>query len=313
LGALVGLLGAATSAVVLTGDRRLPFVLGFLVLPIVLVGGAWASGIQALDVRRWNRLRIVQPIAYLSTLVGLWALGRLTVVTAVVTFAASVAVQTTLAAWSVSRLARGASHGPTDVLARLFAYGFRALLSAVPWQVNFRLDQVLLALMVPARDLGLYVAAVTLTSLAVPVTAAFGSVAFPALAAAQHPQAAARLQQQAIVGSVCSAVAVLVPVAVAAPILASLAFGPAFAEAATPLRILAVGATALSVNQVLGDLLRGRGRPGVVARAEGLAAAVTIGLLPLLVPPLGIAGAALTSTFAYFVASAMLIRGLQRP
>jgi antigen flippase len=68
----------------------------------------------------------------------------------------------------------------------------------------------------------------------------------------------------------------------------------------------------LACNQVTGDMLRGRNRPMVVARAEGLAAVFTVILLVILVPVVGVYGAAIASVVAYGVSLVMMLVSLRR-
>ncbi len=68
----------------------------------------------------------------------------------------------------------------------------------------------------------------------------------------------------------------MAPIAASAYWLIPLVFGTAYASAVPLLWILTPGGILLACNQVAGDLLRGLGRPGLVAAAEGLAAVCTV-------------------------------------
>ena len=105
---------------------------------------------------------------------------------------------------------------------------------------------------------------------------------------------------------------VLVPLALVASWLVPLVFGAKYSGAVPLLWILTPGAVFLACGQVVGDLLRGRNRPIVVARAQGLAAIFTVGLLFTLLPFVGVYAAAIASTVSYGVALAVMIRCLWR-
>ena len=77
-----------------------------------------------------------------------------------------------------------------------------------------------------------------------------------------------------------------------------LVYGVSYRGAVPLLWILAPGAVFLACGEVTGDLLRGR-TSRFVAWAEGLAAVFTIVLLFALLSVVGVAGAAIASTFAY--------------
>ena len=66
------------------------------------------------------------------------------------------------------------------------------------------------------------------------------------------------------------------------------------------------------MNQVLGSILQGRGRPLVISIGQGIGAVFTVTLLTTLIPPFGIRGAAVASTVACGVVVVVLLRGLRR-
>ena len=107
-------------------------------------------------------------------------------------------------------------------------------------------------------------------------------------------------------------VAGVVPLAAVAYWLVPVVFGAGYRDAVPLLWILAPGAVFLACGQVTGDLLRGRNRPIVVAWAQGLAAVFTVVLLVVLLPLVGVYGAAIASTIAYGSALAVMLRYLWR-
>ena len=120
------------------------------------------------------------------------------------------------------------------------------------------------------------------------------------------------MQWLGIAGSACGAAALLVPLAVVAPWLIPHVFGSGYVGVVPLLWILTPAGVFLACNQVTGDVLRGRKRPFVVARAEGLAAVFTVILLVALLPVAGVYGAAIASTVAYGVALVMMLLSLRR-
>jgi O-antigen/teichoic acid export membrane protein len=182
-----------------------------------------------------------------------------------------------------------------------------------PAALNGQLDQLVLSQTVPTADLGRYAIAVSLTLLPMPLVSAIGNVAFPRLAAQRViTEATRRLQLLAVLGSAGLAAGMLVPLAVVAYRLVPFVFGAGYRGAVPLLWILTPGAVFLACGQVVGDLLRGTGHPGVVAWAQGLAAVFTVVLLIALLPVVGVSGAAIASTVAYCVALAVMLRSLLR-
>jgi O-antigen/teichoic acid export membrane protein len=118
------------------------------------------------------------------------------------------------------------------------------------------------------------------------------------------------MQQRAVVASASIAIAILVPLALVAYWLIPFFFGSGYRGAVPLLWILTPGAVFLACGQVVGDLLRGRNHPAVVAWAEGLAAVFTVVLLLALLPVVGVYGAAIASTVAYGIALAAMLHSL---
>jgi O-antigen/teichoic acid export membrane protein len=104
----------------------------------------------------------------------------------------------------------------------------------------------------------------------------------------------------------------LLPIAASSYWLIPAVFGPAYRAAVPLVLILTPGGIFLACSQVTGDLLRGLGRPGLVAVAQGFAAVFTVVLLIALLPSAGVAGAAIASTVAYGIALAVMLRCLWR-
>ena len=115
-----------------------------------------------------------------------------------------------------------------------------------------------------------------------------------------------------MLGSAGLAAAILVPLAVVASWLVPLVFGPAYRGAVPLLWILTPGSIFLACGGVVGDLLRGRSHPSVVAWAQGLAAIFTVVLLLALLPVVGVYGAAIASTVSYGIALGVMLRRLLR-
>lgn len=313
LGCLAGALGVAFAPVI----GRSPQVvhglrITFLLLPAMFVSAGWVSALQARSASRWNLARSVQPISYFVAVAGLLIAGRLTLHSAVAAYVGSLLLQLVLCR-SVVRRTLGPAVSPDPALCRpLFHYGVRSVASAAPWIVNARLDQLILSIAVPSAALGNYAVAVSLSFLAGPVSTSFGSIAFPRIAAAATHGEARAVQRVAIIGSAITAVAVLAPLGILAPMLLPALFGDGFVNAVVPFRLLIPGTVAFVMNQVVGDILRGRGYPLEVAKAEGIGAVLTLVLLGALIPSQGINGAALASSIAYSLVTLLLFRALRR-
>jgi O-antigen/teichoic acid export membrane protein len=280
---------------------------------VAFVGASYTFSLQARDLHRWNVVRVSQPVLSLVAMGVLWYVHLLTLRTALLVVAATMIIQL-IWAYRCCRLIGLAPGRPKLRLVRpLSSYGVAQIAALTPAVLNANLDQLVLSQTVALADLGRYAIAVSLTSLPIPLVAAIGNVAFPRLAARSAvTEETRRLQLLAVLGSAGLAAAMLLPLALVAYWLLPFAFGEAYRGAVPLLWILTPGAIFLACNQVVGDLLRGRNHPTVVAWAQGLAAIFTVVLLFTLLPLVGVAGAAIASTISYGLALAVMLRSLWR-
>ena len=280
---------------------------------VAFVGASYTFSLQARDLRRWNLVRVSQPVLAVAAMAVLWPLHLLTLRNALLVLAATMLLQLAWAYTCCRRTGLAPGRLARPLARPLATYGAAQIAALTPAALNGYLDQLVLSQTVPSADLGRYAIAVSLTSVPIPLVAAIGNVAFPRLAARRAVTAATRrMQLLATAGSAGLAAGMLVPLALIAYWLVPLVFGRAYAGAVPLLWILTPGAIFLACGQVTGDLLRGRNHPTVVAWAQGLAAVCTVGLLIALLPMVGVAGAAIASTVSYGVALAVMLRSLWR-
>ena len=189
----------------------------------------------------------------------------------------------------------------------MLRFGLPSVTSGVPRMLNLRLDQMLMAALLPVQTLGLYVVAVTWSNAVAPLPHALANVLFPQTAATSDPAARHQVFATGIHLAVLTSVGVALAVALVTPWMLPLLFGSRFAAAVAPALVL-VGAAAIdSTNMVLEEGLRGLGRPSVVLWGELSGLAVTAVALVFLLGPFGIMGAALSSLLGYATVLATLV------
>jgi len=324
----------ATSRAMMLTTGMLAVAAGMLLAPLLARGGSGVTGgyriafasciaafiaasytfaLQARDLRRWNMVRVSQPALSLLAIGSLWRLRALTLDAALTALGVTTLLQLGWGYLCCRKTGLAPGRARAGLVRPLAIYGAAQIAAMTPAALNARMDQLVLSQAVPSADLGRYAVAVSLTMLPIPLVGAIGNVAFPRLASGRGVSTATlRLQWFAVFGSACLAVGTLVPLAIIAHWLVPLVFGTSYQRAVPLLWILTPGAVFLACGQVVGDLLRGRNRPIVVAWAQGLAAIVTIGLIFSLLPVLGVYGAAVASTVAYGIALILMLRCLWR-
>lgn len=328
VGSTLAIVALDSVALIAVGWAILPIVLGghddsvvrdgqlFLTafVPLNLVAVSMMSILNGSHRFAWYQsLRLIMIGSQAAGIVVLAIAGQMTVGSAagayIVGFAiaAAVALAVTLRAVGVRAVAfsRSTSRG-------LLGFGFKSLLSQSMWTLNERVDQLVISVFFSAASLGLYVVAVTLTSLTTLIGFSFALVALPMVArldALTERQRMARLMASATL--IC-ATAVSIPIFVAEPALIRLLFGDSFIDAAGVGRVLLVAGVVFGLNRVLEALLQGIGRPLESSVGEGVALAVTAAGLAALLPTLGIMGAGVTSLLAYSASAAFMVRRVSR-
>ncbi|MGE5282661.1 MAG: oligosaccharide flippase family protein [Chloroflexota bacterium] len=199
------------------------------------------------------------------------------------------------------RFSRATSRG-------LLGFGLKSFLSQSMWTLNERVDQLVISVFFSATSLGLYVVAVTLTSLTTLIGFSAALVALPVVARIEAAGERARTARIIVSATLICATAASVPIFVAEPTLIRVLFGEGFVSAAGVGRVLLVAGVVFGLNRVLEALLQAVGRPLESSIGEGVALAVTAGGLAALLPTLGIMGAGVTSLLAYSASSAFMVR-----
>ena len=196
---------------------------------------------------------------------------------------------------------------PSLVLARrVAAYGFRAQLGSIALLLNARLDVAIVAALMGPAALGIYAVASRYAELLRLPSLAMNYVLYPDYArdggAVAADKARAMLPR---IGWIPAALAV--PMALAAPLVLPLLYGPAFKEAVLPACVLLLGLAGGGVIGVISAFLQGVGRPGLNSAAIAAGLPVTLVLDLLLIPTFGVMGAAVASAAAYATTTGVLV------
>jgi O-antigen/teichoic acid export membrane protein len=249
---------------------------------------------------RFHSLRLLVIGVSAGGLFAVVALGHLTVASAAVTYLGAHLLALVTAALSL-RDERASLQIDIGVIRQLLAFGVKSHGGNLASLLNERLDQLLISLFLAPASLGLYIIAVTLTSVTGLVGSSMALVALPSVA--HLPAGAARYQtaRRMLAVTVLMSCAVTIPILLLLPKLIAWFFGRPYLAAAPAGRVLLLAAVVLSTNRVLGAVLRAAGRPLDAGWAELLALVVTGAGLTALLPAFGLMGAAVTSLFAYAV------------
>ena len=306
--ALPGLLNSQLPAVV-TASR-----IYLLVIPLSLLTQYGTSILQGrMRIAAFNWLRLIVPVGYLTGTIILLLAGRLTLMNIILLLLLCNAL-TMVATWAaLSRLDIHPRFGVDIGLTRqLLKYGGKIQVGGITGMANMSLDQVLMAAWLPSNYLGLYVVAVNGASLAQIFSQAVQLVLTPSITQKESLAERAAVLQSAFhsywLGSllITAAIAVLLPAAI--PVV----FGASFRGAIWPAEVLLLGSFFIGAKEVLGGGAQALGNPWLGSKAQVIALVVTVTLLYLLLPRLGIMGAAIATAAAYWTQLAVVAHGLRQ-
>lgn len=260
----------------------------------------------------FHALRVCVIALTAVSLLALALAGVLTIRNAVYSYIAANLVTVLVAGMLVSRIEPVRLRLSGRLVRELLSFGLKSHLSTLSWMMNERLDQLVISIFLAPIKLGLYVIAVTLTSVPMLVGSSVTMVALPALARLQPGPERTAAARRFVVLTLVASTFVALPMIATAPALIRVVFGEGFVDAANVSRVLLLAAILLSTSYTLGAVLRGIGRPLDVGIAQALALAVTVGVLAVLLPALGLMGAAAASLLAYTVSVVWMARQAMR-
>ncbi len=259
----------------------------------------------------FNLLRALQPVSYVVLIGAALVLGYATVGGFAVAAIGGTFVPLVLSVVMVARFGWVGWQAPRAILRAMMRYAATVHVSTVVTVIGQRLDQALIALMLPAADLGLYAVALSAGGLVGIVTAAIDQLAFPKVAAAD-PTVRAEVLGRYVRLSVALAFATVIVLIPLVPWLLGLLFGPAFVPSAPAARIIAAGMVFHAFRITLYAGLRAYDRALLIGWIEAAVLAAFAAALAALLPRYGIIGGAAALCGSNVLACILLVATVKR-
>lgn len=249
-----------------------------------------------------NLVAVVYAVALLAGLAGAGLIGRLDPHAALGMRVLAAAVAAAVAVVLVGLPKSGVWPLPRARLpaGALVAFGVPYAVSGLLTNLNYNVDILLIQHFLANAQVGYYSTSAGLAELLWYLPSAAGFVLFPrvsGLSARTAAEESAATLRWTVAITVGGALAFFV---LAEPLIALL-YGAAYLPAVPPLRLLLAGIVANTWYQVLSGYLAGRGVLRVLLAVTLAGVVANIGLNLLLIPTLGIEGAAIASTVSYSV------------
>jgi len=279
----------------------------FLAFPLALYATLTTGIVMGRRAVRWYAgVNIAYPIA--TTVLLVVVLGGLgsSVEAAIAVYLIASAIQAIGFALGAASVTRAVGHPDSATYRDLVGYGLRFYPGSLSGFFNYRADAFLIAFLIAdaSADLGYYSMAVGLAEMVFFFPRAVSGLFFPHVAGSSREDSDRQVAVVTRVTLLVSAVAATMLVPAAALMISILL--PAFSPAMGPLLVLLPGVVALSGANVVGSYLRGIGRPGLPSLVSLVALAINIVANLVLIPRLGIVGAAAASFVSYTLSSLAL-------
>jgi O-antigen/teichoic acid export membrane protein len=282
------------------------FLYGALAIPGELF---FALGLYALlgrgRVAAYNGIRLLRRATLLLLVVAAAAIARLSLDVAIL--CNLVALGATVLAIAIAAVRDGsASLEPSGSLLREeLRFGTRVLPGALAERLQLRSDAFLLNALVGVRATGVYSVTAGLAETLWYIPNALGTVMFSR--AVDPTEDASRTAVVLSRVTIAITLVLAVPTFLLGPWFVELLYGSEFAEAGVALRWILPGIVAYSVVAVLSRYLVGRGRPGLATAAMLTGLAVNVASNLVLIPALGITGAAISSSLSYWITAILIL------
>ncbi len=189
--------------------------------------------------------------------------------------------------------------------AALLSYGVRYWIANLGSQMNFRIGTVVLAWFVTTPEIGIFAAAASLVSRVLLIPDAIESALLPRVA--RDPEGRSELVAQvARLSLIVCGVVLAVLVIVSRPLIALL-FSRDFLPAVPLIWMIAVGMLVHAGSKVLAAYFMGINRPAICSWAVVSALLANFGALMILLPVIGLPGAAWAMSIGYLIRTIVLV------
>ncbi len=252
--------------------------------------------------KSYNGNLLVRPLIYLVLLIGLYLSGRITVVNVVIIYGVSWLLPG-LYIWATDIFPlRG--EWKAEIARASLQYGTPIMFSNLLAFLIYRVDIYLIGYFLSQKEVGWYYVSVMIVERLFYLTHATGLVLMPAAAHAEEQRQKTPLLTRVNLWVVFLGAVLL---GLLAPYLIPLVFSEQYAASVTPLMILLPGIVALTIPKMIAADLLARGLPRLTLYGAGINFVINIVLNVLLIPRMGINGAALSSTISYTVGAAAIL------
>lgn len=268
-------------------------------IPFFFLLNSYISLIQGLNrIGSYNSVSLISAALSLVLLCIFLYGFKLGLMGAVLSWALTNAFNAVFAFIVFSRSARTRIHFSLTIFREQLVYGLKAYVANIGGFLVRRLDVLLVANILGITQLGYYTIAFTIAELLWYLASSMSITLIPHVAASEEGSLPTTTTT-ALRFTIWTTALLCLGVLLTDRFAIRLVLGPAFLPSITPLRWLLPGILFGAAEKILAADLTGRGRPDVTMVSAILALVTNLGINLLLLPRIGISGAAIASSLAY--------------
>lgn len=251
-------------------------------------------------------LRLINPLTYLTILVITYYFFQLSVYGAILANISGLLVCLLVGIYFLvkSGYCAGLTLNKTLYM-ESFKFGLKQHLGAIFQLLNYRLDMLIIAVLLTSMEVGQYSVSVVIAETIWYIPSSLGQVLYPKTATSDIKAANTFTPLVCKTNIILTFIAILILYGISGIIIPWL-FTSEFYPSVMALKLLLPGTFFLGISKVLGSDLTGRGFPQYSTYASLVSLIFTVIFDFLLIPRFGINGAALASSISYMI-SALII------
>lgn len=188
----------------------------------------------------------------------------------------------------------------------ILLYGIRYYFARFSNILNFRIGTIILAFFVSRSEIGFFAVATQLIAYVIVIPDVLTKVLMPRIAADSNGRASLVAQSIRLSGIACGAIIIML--LLVSKLLVQILLSPDFLPIIPLLWILAPGIFVRSISKITIPYFNGTNHPGISSIAVVSGVATNLAFLAILLPLMGLSGAAWAMTIGYFVSSFVLIK-----
>lgn len=279
-------------------------IISFIIPFILLINYLQSILLGQYRIREYNITTLLQNLMYLAFISINFLVINGGVRGVIISYAAAVLFTSLLLIFRVKTLRRLSFK--LNIFKDTINFGVKGYIGTVIQFFNYRIDMLILNMLLGAASVGYYTIAVSLVEALWYFPNAIGTLLLsrtPKLKTEDVNQSTPLISRNAFFITVVLGVVLFV----FGKFIILLLFGNKYLPSVEPLWYLIPGIVALSICKVLGNELAGRGKPIINTYISITSLVVNVPLNFLLIPVLGISGSALASTVSYTLSAVLTL------